>query len=124
MRFAEKEAAPVNDKLVLARVYLARGTREDARHALILLDQLAARGVAAPEAFNDTGVAQFELGNYEDAIADFTKALAKAPSYDEALFNRAPLKNAHITTNRQGKTGDSLSISRQTKTGGLKRGCT
>lgn len=89
LRFAEQETAPANDRLVLARIYLARGTREDAKHALTLLDQLATRGVETAEVFNDTGVAQFELGNYEDAIASFTMALAKSPSYSEALFNKA-----------------------------------
>ena len=89
MRAAEQESAPVNDKLVLARVYLARGTREDVRHAQTILDQVATRGVESSEALNDTGVAQFELGNYEDAISYFTRALTKSPSYYEALFNKA-----------------------------------
>ena len=85
----EQENASVSDRLVLARVYLARGTREDARHAAAILNQLAARGVETPEAFNDRGVAQFQLDNYEEAIAYFSKALAKSPTYREALFNRA-----------------------------------
>jgi tetratricopeptide (TPR) repeat protein len=89
LKSAEKETAPVNDKLVLARVYLARGTRVDAEHALAILNQLAARGVETPEALNDTGVAQFQLDNYDDAIAYFSRALAKSPTYGEALFNRA-----------------------------------
>ncbi len=89
LKSVEQENAPVNDRLVLARVYLARGTREDARHALVILNQLAARGVETPEALNDTGVAQFQLDNYDEAIALFSKALAKSPAYNEALFNRA-----------------------------------
>lgn len=89
MRFAEQETAPVNDRLVLARIYLVRGTREDVRHALAILDQLAARGFESSEALSDAGVAQFELSNYEDAIGYFTRALAKSPTYYEALFNRA-----------------------------------
>jgi tetratricopeptide (TPR) repeat protein len=89
LRSAEQETAPVNDRLALARVYLARGTREDAGHALTILDQLVTRGVETPEASNDTGVAHFELGDYEDAMAYFTRALAKSPSYGEALFNKA-----------------------------------
>lgn len=89
LRFAEQDTAPVNDRLVLARVYLARGTREDVKHALMILQQVAARGVESPEALNDTGVAQFELGNYEDAISYFSRALTKSPTYYEALFNRA-----------------------------------
>ena len=88
LKTAEHETAPVENELVLARVYLARGTREDVRHALAILDQVAAR-VESPEALNDTGVAQFELGNYEDAISYFTRALTKSPNYYEALFNKA-----------------------------------
>ena len=86
---AEQENAPVKDRLVLARVYLARGTHEDATRALAILNQLAARGVETPEALNDMGVAGLELNNYDDAIVYFTKALAKSPNYGEALFNRA-----------------------------------
>jgi tetratricopeptide (TPR) repeat protein len=89
LRSAEQENAPASDRIVLARVYLARGTREDASRALTILTQLAARGVETPEALNDTGVAQFQLDNYDDAIAYFSRALAKSPGYDEALFNRA-----------------------------------
>lgn len=89
LRSAEHETAPVNNKLVLARVYLARGTREDVLHALKILDEVATRGFESSEALNDTGVAQFELGNYETAIAYFTRSLAKSPTYGEALFNKA-----------------------------------
>jgi tetratricopeptide (TPR) repeat protein len=89
LSFADQDTAPVNDKLVLARVYLTRGTPEDLRHARKLLDELATRGVETAEVLNDLGVAQFELHNYEDAIAYFTSALGKSPTYYEALFNRA-----------------------------------
>jgi len=89
LRSAEQDAAKVNDRLVLARVYLARGTREDVLQAQTILDQVATRGIESSEALNDTGVAQYELGNYEDAISYFTRALTKSPTYYEALFNRA-----------------------------------
>jgi tetratricopeptide (TPR) repeat protein len=89
LRSADEDTAPVDDRLVLARVYLARGTREDVKHARMILDQVAARGVESPEALNDSGVAHFELGDYEDAISYFTRALTKSPTYYEALFNRA-----------------------------------
>lgn len=89
LKSAEQETAPVNNKLALARVYLARGTREDVKHALAILDEVATRGVESSEALNDTGVAHFELGNYEDAISYFTRALTKSPNYYEALFNKA-----------------------------------
>jgi Flp pilus assembly protein TadD len=86
---AEQENAPPEDRLVLARVYLARGKLSDARRALEILRQLAARGVETPEALNDTGVAHLELEHYDEATGYFSRALANAPTYDEALFNRA-----------------------------------
>ena len=89
VKAAAQETDAVEARLVLARIYLARATREDARQALAILNQLTARGVETPESLNDTGVAQFELEKYDDAIAYFTRALAKSPGYNEALFNRA-----------------------------------
>jgi tetratricopeptide (TPR) repeat protein len=89
VKAAAQEPAAVEARLVLARVYLARGTREDAKRALEILDQLARSGVETAEALNDMGVAQFQLNKYQEAIDDFGKALAKSPGYDEALFNRA-----------------------------------
>ena len=86
---AEQENAPVNDRLVLARVYLARGTHEGAARALAILNQLTGRQVETPEALSDTGVAELQLNSYDAAIEYFSKALAKSPNYGEALFNRA-----------------------------------
>ena len=86
---AEQENAPLNDRLVLVRAYLARGKHEDAKRALAILNQLDLRAVETPEALNDTGVAELQLDSYDDAIVFFTKALAKSPFYGEALFNRA-----------------------------------
>jgi tetratricopeptide (TPR) repeat protein len=86
---AEQENAPVNDRLVLARVYLARGRHEDATRARAILNQLAGRGVETPEALSDTGVAELQLNNYDAAIEYFSEALAKSPNWGEALFNRA-----------------------------------
>ena len=89
LKGAEQENAPVNDRLALARVYLARGRFEDAQRALEILTQLIAGGVETPEALNDLGVAELQLKDYDKAIAHFTRALAKSPSYKEALFNEA-----------------------------------
>lgn len=86
---ADQENASPDDRLVMARVYLSRGTHEDATLALAILNQLAARGVETPEALNDTGVAELQLNNYDAAIEYFSKALARSPNYGEALFNRA-----------------------------------
>lgn len=102
LKYAEQQSAPISDRLVLARVYLARGTREDARQALAILNQLEARGVQTAEALNDAGVAQFELGAYEEAIACFNKALAKSPGYNEALFNKA-LAEQHAGRNEDAR---------------------
>jgi len=72
-----------------ARVCLARGNPQEAKRALEILDQLAARGVETPLALNDMGVAHFQLADYEAAIGYFSKALDKSPGYGEALFNKA-----------------------------------
>jgi tetratricopeptide (TPR) repeat protein len=53
------------------------------------LKNLVATGNQSPEILNDLGVAQFQLQNYDEAIASFSKALEKSPDYTEALFNRA-----------------------------------
>jgi tetratricopeptide (TPR) repeat protein len=86
---AAQETSDIRARLILAQSYLARGTTRGANEALAILDQLSKSGVETPEALNDTGVAEFQLRNYDDAIGYFTKALAKSPRYDEALFNRA-----------------------------------
>jgi len=89
VKAAAQEPAAVEARLVVARVYLARGNREDAKRALAILDQLTKSEIDTPEALNDTGVAHLQLDNYPDAITYFSKALAKSPAYNEALFNRA-----------------------------------
>jgi tetratricopeptide (TPR) repeat protein len=89
LRYAEDESAPAEARLALARVHLALGTPAEARHALTILEQLAARGNQSAEVFNDLGVAHFQTENYGEAIANFSKALEKLPGYTEALFNRA-----------------------------------
>jgi tetratricopeptide (TPR) repeat protein len=75
--------------LISARLHLIRGTSNEANKALLILEQLSKDGVETPEALNDLGVAQFQRFNYDEAVAYFTKALAKSPGYGEALFNRA-----------------------------------
>lgn len=89
MEFVEHGRASVDDQLVLARIYLARGTPQDAGHALSILEKVATPGGEKAEVLNDTGVAKFEMRKYEDAINDFTRALEKSPNYNEAIFNRA-----------------------------------
>ena len=89
LRSAEQDNAPATDRLALARVYLAGGTRSDIDRALKILNQLSASGVETAEVLNDTGVAHMQRDEYDKAIELFTRALAKSPNYDEALFNKA-----------------------------------
>jgi tetratricopeptide (TPR) repeat protein len=85
---AEKESNSIENRMVLARVYLARGTRASAAQALTILNQLE-NGTEKAEVLNDIGVARIEQSDYQTAIEYFTRALAKNPGYDEALFNLA-----------------------------------
>ena len=85
LKYAESESAPAEARLALARVYLARGSRDEAKKAIAILESLAARA----EALNDLGVAEFQLGNYNEAITRFDAALEKSPNFTEALFNKA-----------------------------------
>jgi tetratricopeptide (TPR) repeat protein len=89
VKAAAQKPTAVEARMVLIRVYLARGTARDARQALAILNQLATTGVETAETLNDTGVAHIQLANYSEAISWFSKALAKSPAYNEALFNRA-----------------------------------
>ena len=89
LKSAEEETAPPSDRLVLARIYLARGQFEDTKRALEILSQVEARGVETAESLNDTGVAYFQLRDNNTAIDYFSRSLASSPGYIEALFNRA-----------------------------------
>jgi Tfp pilus assembly protein PilF len=89
LKSAEEETAPPSDRLVLARIYLARGKLEDSKRALEILRQVEARGVETAESLNDTGVAYFQLRDNNTAIDYFSRSLASSPGYIEALFNRA-----------------------------------
>jgi tetratricopeptide (TPR) repeat protein len=86
---AEKESNGIENRMVLARVYLARGTRTGAAQALTILNQLGNAATENAEVLNDMGVARLQQSDYQTAIDYFTRALAKSPSYDEALFNLA-----------------------------------
>jgi tetratricopeptide (TPR) repeat protein len=88
-KFAESDNAPAEARLNLARVHLAFAKPDHARRALVILEQLMARGIESHEVLNDLGVAKFQLHDYEEAVAHFNKALEKKPDYSEALFNRA-----------------------------------
>ena len=41
------------------------------------------------EAYNNRGIAYFELGQFERAVEDYTKAIATQPEYTDAYYNRA-----------------------------------
>lgn len=94
LKYAEQEDAKPQDRLLLASIYLGRAKPADAKRALEILNQMAAQGIETPEALNDTGVAHFRLGHYDEASNYFSRALAKSPSYDEAIFNRALAESA------------------------------
>ena len=86
---AEQANAPAEQRLTLARVYLARGTPSDIDRALKILNQLSADGFETAEVLNDTGVAHMQRYDNDKAIELFTRSLAKTPNYDQALFNKA-----------------------------------
>jgi tetratricopeptide (TPR) repeat protein len=96
LKSAESASSQATDRLALARVYLSRGGRDDARKALAILNQLATGGFETPEALNDAGVAHLQLDEYDQAISSFNRALAKSPGYGEARFNMAlAVERAH-----------------------------
>jgi tetratricopeptide (TPR) repeat protein len=81
------QSTPEN-RLALARVWLARNEGGDAERALDILNKITTAGRASAEAWNDKGVAEFELTKYDQAITSFTAALTLSPVFREALFNR------------------------------------
>ena len=86
---ADQESKGIENRIVLARVYLARGTRDGAAQALVILNQLGTSATDKADVLNDIGVARVQQREYPDAIEYFKRALQKNPSYDEALFNLA-----------------------------------
>jgi tetratricopeptide (TPR) repeat protein len=102
LKFAEKETAPADARLALARVHLAFNRPENTRQALRILREVAASGHHSPELLNDIGVAQFDLGNYSEAISSFSLALGSSSNYGEALFNKA------LAEERAGRAGDAI----------------
>ena len=89
MQFAENPSASAEDRLTLARVWLAQGEPDQVQRALDILKQLEAGGMRSPELLNDAGVAMLLLGRYAEAIDYFDQALAKSPGAHEAMFNKA-----------------------------------
>jgi tetratricopeptide (TPR) repeat protein len=89
LRFARESAAPPSARLNLARVYLARAWPGDSEKALRLLDGIQSSGARPAEILNETGIANFMLGQYAEAISTFTHALGAEPKMAEALFNKA-----------------------------------
>jgi tetratricopeptide (TPR) repeat protein len=89
VRFAEEETAPAESRHVLARVLLALGGRDEARKALAILKQLESAGDQSQDLFNDMGVAELRLDNYDAAIDHFGRALERSPSATLFLYNKA-----------------------------------
>jgi tetratricopeptide (TPR) repeat protein len=92
-KIKNKKSTPENDT-TLARVLLARNKGDDAQKALDILDKISSANAASAEAWNDKGVAEFELTKYDLAITSFSKALTLSPTLREALFNRAVSEQA------------------------------
>jgi len=86
---ADKESKGIENRAVLARVYLARGTGDGAAQAIKIFNQLGNAATEKAEVLNDIGVAHLQQSEYADAIEYFKRALQKNSSYDEALFNLA-----------------------------------
>ena len=86
---ADRESKGIENRIVLARVYLARGTPDGAAQAQAILNQIGTSATEKAEVLNDIGVARFQQREYASAIEYFTRALQKNPSFDEALFNLA-----------------------------------
>lgn len=83
------DSASAKELLILARIYLARGGAADQEKALAILRGLAESGIQSAEVANDLGVALFQLGRYQEALAAFNEALERSPNFEEAIFNRA-----------------------------------
>lgn len=77
------------DSQNLARIYLARATPEDAGKALAILSRISGHGTPTASQSNDTGVAYFELGQYDRALEYFTETVRAQSGYPEGLFNKA-----------------------------------
>jgi tetratricopeptide (TPR) repeat protein len=56
------------------------------------------------DSYNKRGVVEYRLGHYEDAIADFTKAIELKPNFAEAYHNRGNTK--HILEDYEGAIAD------------------
>jgi tetratricopeptide (TPR) repeat protein len=89
LRFAHDKSASPSARLNLARLYLERAEGDDANNAFDILKGLTGGGVKLAEVLNETGVAQYQMGHYSEAIHYFTRALAADPKMIEALFNKA-----------------------------------
>jgi len=93
LKGAEEPGAQPADRLALARVRLAMGTTDQVAASLRILDQLSAStslsAEMAAEVYNDMGVAQIQLQDYQAAIESLDKALARSPKFPQASFNRA-----------------------------------
>ena len=46
------------------------------------------------QAYNNRGVAKYNLGDYQGAVTDFDKAIELNPQYAQAYYNRGAAKRA------------------------------
>jgi len=81
--------APPAAQLDLARFYLASAEPDDSEKALRLLHEIRSSAGGSAEVLNETGIANFQLGRYREAVLSFTEVLEADPKMAEALFNKA-----------------------------------
>lgn len=62
------------------------------------------------KAFNDRGLAHYNLGNYQQALEDFTKAIELKPDYSEAYYNRG---RVHYKLGNSQKAIEDVNISQK-----------
>ena len=102
LQAVEKKDGHLDEKLALARAYLAQNTKGDLNHALRIMRQLSGNGFETAEFDNDYGVALLEAKDNEGALASFKRALEKRPDFYEAMFNKA------LVNTRLDRTADAI----------------
>lgn len=63
---------------------------------------------ANEKAFNDRGLAHYNLGNFQQALKDFSKAIELKPDYSEAYYNRG---RVHYSLGNGQKAIEDVNIS-------------
>jgi tetratricopeptide (TPR) repeat protein len=59
------------------------------RQAIQLYNEAIQSDKTFADAYNNRGIAKYEIGDYNGAIADYNEAIRLAPTYTDAYYNRA-----------------------------------